>query len=201
MVGAFLAILALAPCAFALTFSGGDSFISYFVVSGSPDVARPGDTAQIRVTGKLVLPGQPDILHIAIYADTTSGIGSVVTEGDLMLPGDATEASSQYSVALPLNVINNTYLYLKASDGTRSYSKIPVTLIQNPTYSELLGTNKNLQAQVGNLTSQVETLKSDNSTLTVLLYVAVAVTVIFILTTFYIIVSVVRTKAKAPPAT
>ena len=191
VITAFIALLALSPSTQALGFNSSDKDVNYLIVKGSPDLAKPGDTISINVAGKLAAASNvSDIFHITLYVDTTSQPSKIITEGNLILPADATEGTVQFSVAIPSDTIDNTYLYMSLSDGWRTYSKISISLIQliqNPTYLELQKQNAELQKQNANL-------QSTNDTLSILFYIATFVAAIFIITTVYILFLTFRAK-------
>jgi len=135
---AFLALFTLAPSAQALKFNSSDFTLNYLIVTGTPDLAKPGDTISISVAGKLAMPTNvTEIFQITFYVDTVTQPAKTITNGNLVLPEDATEGTAHFSIAIPSDTLNNTYLYMTISDGSRTYSKISITLIQNPTYFEL----------------------------------------------------------------
>ena len=191
VITAFIALLALSPSTQALGFNSSDKDVNYLIVKGSPDLAKPGDTISINVAGKLAAASNvSDIFHITLYVDTTSQPSKIITEGNLILPADATEGTVQFSVAIPSDTIDNTYLYMSLSDGWRTYSKISISLIQliqSPTYLELQNQNAELQKQNANL-------QSTNDTLSILFYIATFVAAIFIITTVYILFLTFRAK-------
>jgi len=191
VITAFIALLALSPSTQALGFNSSDKDVNYLIVKGSPDLAKPGDTISINVAGKLAAASNvSDIFHITLYVDTTSQPSKIITEGNLILPADATEGTVQFSVAIPSDTIDNTYLYMSLSDGWRTYSKISIShiqLIQNPTYLELQNQNAELQKQNANLQSTTDTLS-------ILFYIATFVAAIFIITTVYILFLTFRAK-------
>jgi preprotein translocase subunit SecG len=193
---AFLTLILLAPSARALAFNATDASLSYIVVSGNPDVAKPGETVSVSVTGKLaIISNVSDTLHITIYVDSLTQPSQVISEGDLVLSADATERTAHISVAIPTDVINNTYLYMSLTDNSRTYSKISLSLIQNPTYFDL-------QVQNSNLQTRNNELESSSGTLNFLLYTAIFVAVIFIITTVYILSLTFRSKRnKKEPQT
>ena len=173
-VTAFLISLLSVPSTQALNFSSSDNSLNYLIVTGTPDLAKPGDTISVIITGKLaVASNASDTFQITFIVDTASQPAKTITNGNLVLPGDATEATSSFSIAIPTDTITNTYLYMTMRDDSRTYSKIPITLIQNPTYLELQTQNNDLQ--------------SSNNTLSILMYIAIFVAVIFIITTVYIL--------------
>jgi hypothetical protein len=170
----FIALLAAAPSAQALGFNSSDYSLSYLIVTGSPDVVKPGEAVSVNMMGKLaVASNASDIIHVRFFADTASKPSEVIMEGDLILPADATEGTRQFSVTIPSDVINNTWLYMSMSDDWRIFSKITISLVQNPTYFELKSQNSDLQ--------------SSNDTLSVLMYIAIFVAIVFIATTVYIL--------------
>ena len=173
-VTAFLILLVSVSPAEALNFSSSDNSLNYLIVTGTPDLAKPGDTIFITVKGKLAAASNiSDTFQITFYVDTSSQPAKIITNGNLALPGDATEATVSFSIAVPTDTIDNTYLYMTMSDYSRTYSKIPITLIQDPAYFELQTQNSDLQ--------------SSNNTLSILMYIAIFVAVIFIITTVYIL--------------
>jgi hypothetical protein len=196
---AVLALLVLAPTAQALSFNTSDSSLSYLIVSATPDVSKPGDSAlgtvSVTVTGKLSgASNQSDTFHIKLYVDTTSQPAKTVAEGDLVLPADATEGTAHFSVAIPSDAINNTYLHMDLIDSVKSYSKISLALIQNPTYSEIQSTIQTQRTNILDLQSNVQTLESNNNTTTLVMYIAIFVAVVFIVTTVYILSLTLRVK-------
>jgi hypothetical protein len=188
VVTAFWAFVASAPSAQALGFNASDSSLSYLVVSCSRDLAKQGETLSISVTGKLAaVSNVSDTFHITIYVDSSTQPSQAISEGDLVLSADATEGTAHFSVAVPSDAINNTYLYMSLTDNSRTYSKISLSLIQSPTYFDL-------QAQNSDLQTRNDELESSNSALNILLYIAIFVAVIFIITTVYILSLTFRSK-------
>jgi len=160
-----LASLVLAPSAKALSFNYSDSFLSYLTVSGSPDVTKPGSITTANVTGKLVAANQSAIFHITFYMDTVTQPSTVLVEADIALPINNGVGTVQYAVPIPLDALNNTYLYANISDNTRFFSKIPISLIQNPTYTELQSQASSLTAQLNSLQAQLSILQVNNADL------------------------------------
>jgi hypothetical protein len=192
LLTAFLVTLVLVPAAQALSSSFNDSAINYLVVSGTPDAVKPGGTVTVVVTAKLSdLYNESDVLHIKIFADTASESAKVLSQGDLVLPAgpNATAATATYSVSIPSDAITNTYLYATINDNLRMYSRISLSLIQPHTYSEL-------QSQINTLQSQNNDLRATNSTTNLLLYIALAVAALFIVTTVYILSLTLRGTKK-----
>jgi hypothetical protein len=187
-----LASLLFVPSTQALNSSYSDYTMSYLTVSSSADVVKPGNTLTVSIIAKLsdVINGS-DVLHIQIFADTVSKPSTILSESDLVLsPGpNATEKSAQYAVSVPSDIIPNTYIYATINDTTHVYSRIALSLVQPSTYSEL-------QAQIHQLQSQNEDLQSTNNTNILLLYIALAVAALFIVTTVYILSLTFRAKKK-----
>jgi hypothetical protein len=178
---AVLASAFLAPTAQALNFNASDNLINYLIVSASPDTTKPGATVVVNVSGKLGANSSGiDIFHIQLFVDTVAGPGKIVAEGNLVLPNDGNAGTATYSAVIPSDAIDNTYLYLNMNDGNRSYARVSLSLIQNPTYTEIQSEN--------------QSLKSNNDTLTILLYIAVFVTVVFAVATAYILALTFKSK-------
>ncbi len=183
----FIAFI-LVPTVQALSFNTSDLSLNYLVVTGTPDVVKPGASVVVTVSGKLSAnsSGQ-DVFHIKILVDTIGGPAKTVAQGDLILRADGTVGNYTASVAIPVDSINDTYLYMTMSDGLKSYSQISIALIQNPTYSEL-------ETQIQTLQSQNKDLQSESGTASILMYVSILVAVIFIITTAYILALTYRAK-------
>jgi hypothetical protein len=202
-VTAVIASTLLAPQAQALKFNFSDDSLSYLVVSGTPDTSKPGDTVSVSVSGKLAVETNESILaHVKFYVDAISEPKKLISEGGLLLPANTDEGAAQYSVAIPSNVINGTYLYMSITVGVKTFPIIYVSLVQNPAYSEL-------QSQLRTLQAQKSDLEASNSNLTAIVYIAVLVAVIFIATTAYILMLTFRVNknrkerasSQAPTAT
>ena len=174
LVQTVLALLILVPTTQALSFNTSDLSLNYLIVSGAPDIVTPGATVVVSVTGKLPENSSTqDIFRISLFVDTASEPGKVVGEGDLLLPNDGTPGNATFSVAIPANAIVDTYLYMSLNDNFRSYSKISISLIQSLSYPELK--------------LEVQKLQAENSTITILMYIAIFVAAVFIVSTVYII--------------
>ena len=188
---AILSTLVFTPSVQALSFNCSDNFVNYVTVSGSPDLAKPGDSITINVSGKLTLnaTSQADTFHVKFLVDTLTETQKPIAEGDLVLPADSSVGTSQYSIAIPADVINNTYLYMSMTDGVRIYAQVSITLIQNPTYPDL-------QSQVQSLYSINNNLKSSNNSLTIIVYIAALVAAIFAVTTVYILTLTFRANKR-----
>jgi hypothetical protein len=184
-VTAVVAALVLAPSVQALSFNCGDNFVNYVTVSGSLDLAKPGDTVIVNVSGKLAfnVTSQADTFNIKFFVDTLTEPQKTVTEGDLVLPADSSIGTAQYSIAIPTDVINNTYLYMSMNDGIRTYAQISITLIQNPTYPDLQFQVQNLQSTNNALQSINNNLRSSNNSLTTIVYIIAFIALIFVATT------------------
>ncbi len=188
-----LAVLFSAPSIFvpsarALSFNASDVSMNYLIVSGTPDVIEPGGAVSVNVTAKLSAnSSEQDVFRITLLVDTDAEMGKIVSQGDLILPSDGTPATARFSVAIPSDAINNTYLYLNMNDGSKSYSKISISLIQNPSYLAL-------QSKVQILQSQNSNLRQANNDLSIIMYAAIFVAIVFIVTTSYILVLTFRAK-------
>jgi hypothetical protein len=184
-VTAFVVAFVLAPSVQALSFNCGDNFVNYVTVSGSPNLAKPGDAVIVNVSGKLAfnVTSQADTFHVKFFVDTLTEPQKPVAEGDLVLPADSSIGTAQYSIAIPANVINNTYLYMSLNDGIRTYAQISVALIQNPTYPDLQSQVQNLQSTNNALQSINNNLQSSNNSLTTIVYLVALIAIIFVATT------------------
>jgi hypothetical protein len=174
-----------APSACALNSSFTDPGLGYLTVTTDLDVARLGDTVGINLSGKLISAStQQDTLTLSIYVATSSDAAQLITQGNLVLPADASQGTASFSVAVPQNAIVGTYIYLTILDATRRYTNVYLCQVQDPTYAELQ--------------AQVQSLQSDNN---LLLYIIVAVVVIFMvaLALIFRLVSKASNKAKAAP--
>ncbi len=188
--------LLLTPSAKALNSAFTDPGLGYLTVTASPDVAKPGDTVQIDLAGRLpVNTNQSVTLTISVHVATISDPAHLVTQGSLVLPADATESTAAFSVAVPTDAIVGGYVYLSVKDQTRMYSHIYVCQVQDPTYAELQSQIQSLQSQVESIQMQVQSLQADNNTL---LYIIAAIVVTFIiaLAIIFRIISKSTTKAE-----
>lgn len=176
-------LIAFAPSVQALGFNLSDYSLSYLIVTGSPDIVKPGDIVTITVRGMLAVESiTSESLNVKFFADTSSTPQEVIMEGTLVLPADATEEARQFSVTIPSTAIHNTWLTMSVGSDWSLYSKITVSQIQNPTYSELKTQNEELQ--------------SSNSTLNLLMYTAVFIAIVFIIATIYIMFLTLRANKK-----
>jgi predicted nuclease with TOPRIM domain len=160
-----LTSIVFAPASKALNFNFKDNFLSSITVSGNPDVTKPGGIVTANVTGRLFLANQSAIFHIKFYLDTLTQSSLVIVEADLALPINNGVGTVQYAVPIPPEALNNTYLYASVYDDVRNFTKIPVSLIQNPTYSELQSQVSQLQTQVASLNAQLNNIQSNNTSL------------------------------------
>lgn len=223
LVFGVLGLLILIPNVKALSFTYNDDVWTYLIVSG-PDLTKAGNTESYTVSGKLSVSAS-GFVHIRFWLDTSSQLSKVVLEEDV-LPSGTRDAgytfTKTYQVFIPTDAINNKYIYAKMDTSTRHFSNFGISLVQDPTYSELQSqvtslqsqvnslqgqvsslqtNNTNLQTQVNNLNSQVSSLQSQvsdmnskNTFSTNLLYVATVLAVVFIATTIYLAVR--KPKAK-----
>ncbi len=194
LVAASLTMILFVPCAQALNQSFSDGILNFVIISGTPDVVKPGETVAVSISAKLVdSVNESDVLHVRLFVDTNSEPSKLVTQGDLVLPAgpNASTANGTYSVSIPADAISNTYLYATLSDNSHVYTKISIALIQTHTNSEL-------QSQVNSLQSQNDSLQATNNTTTLLLYIALAVAALFIVTTVYILSLTMRGKKNRP---
>ncbi len=177
-------LLLLSPSAQALNSTFIDPGLGYLTVTASVDFAKPGDTIQIDLSGKLLASAnQSDTLTVSVYVATTSNPAQLITQGSLILPADATQGTAAFSVAVPEGAIVGGYVYLTVSDQTRTYTHVYLCQIQDPTYAELHSQVQSLQSEVQSLQSQVKSLQTDNN---VLIYITAAVVVIFVVALVFI---------------
>ena len=174
----------------ALNFNFSGDSLSYLVISCGPDVVKPGGTINVTVSAKLAVEtNQSETAHITIYVSTVSEPEKVITQGDLTLPADASANTAQYTNAIPGDAVNNTYVQMKITHGTKTFSGIALSLVQNPTYFELRDQAQNLQAQNKNLMSTTDTMSQ-------FAYIATFVAIVFIAATAYIIALTLRAGKK-----
>ncbi|MCW4009688.1 MAG: hypothetical protein NWF05_03590 [Candidatus Bathyarchaeota archaeon] len=190
LITAILASSVLAPTAQALTFEFTGNNLSYLKVSCSPDNVKPGGTINVTVTAKLLfVTNESNIAHIKIYTDTTAEPRKTITEGDMVIPMDATVGTAQYSVSIPTNAINNTYIQMRIDYDGETFSGINLALIQNPTYNDLMAIALILQSQNNKLTE-------NNNTINLFAYVATFIAIVFIASTAYIIAITLKANKK-----
>jgi septal ring factor EnvC (AmiA/AmiB activator) len=147
----------------AVSFNYADGFLDYFKVAATPDIAKPGDIVTVNITSRIAISTQSTIFHIKIYIDTTTQTPAIQAEADLGLPINSVSNTYLTQIIIPTGARNNTYLYLNATDGVRTFSKIPLALIQNPPYATLEINLSTLQSQIANLTTQLNTIQTANS--------------------------------------
>ncbi|PVX25108.1 MAG: hypothetical protein CW716_08675, partial [Candidatus Bathyarchaeum sp.] len=164
-VTALIVVSAILPTANAFTFEYKDNYLGLLRVSANPDTAKPGSIITANITGSLINPNQSAIFQVRFYLDTTSQSGLLVGQSDLSLPTGSAANSLIDQVVIPSEALNNTYVYASISDGNRVFSKIPVALIQNPTYSDLQEEIDTLKLQIDSLTAQLEGLQGDTGDL------------------------------------
>jgi predicted nuclease with TOPRIM domain len=153
-----LSPLALGPSTNAISFNYSDNFLSVLSVSSSADLAKPLDTILVNVTGRLAVTGQSVIFHVTYTVDTTSQPGRILNAQDLFLSSSTVSNSALAQLIVPLDALNNAHIYASIGNGTIVFSKIPITLVQNPSYSDL-------QAQVNSLSATINSLQSNNGAL------------------------------------
>jgi hypothetical protein len=185
IITVILTVSVLASSAQALDFEFNGDNLNYLMVSCNPDIVKPGPggTVDVSVTAKLaVATNQTEVMHITIYVDTASETRKTITEGDIILPENMDPAKAQYTVIVPSDAINNTYVQIRINYASRIYSGISLALIQNPTYNEL--------------TTQIQNLESTNNTISLFAYIATFVAIIFIAATAYIVALTLKASKK-----
>ena len=168
-----LVSIVLAPSAKALTLSYNDSVWSSLSVTG-PDVTRPGNSEIYTVSGRLSL-NMTGSVHVTLWLNSTSQVQKTLLN-TIVLPSGTYQAGNNfvqsYQVIIPSDAANNKYLYANLDAGASHFTSIILTLVQNPTYSELqtqvvqLQTNvTNLGSQVNNLQTQLDAAKANSTSL------------------------------------
>lgn len=167
-----VALIVLAPSTKAFNYSYTDNFLTYFGVSSSPDIVSPGGTVSANITGLLRDSSQSVVFHITYYVDTSSQTYKLVNAQDLYLSGNSIPNIAYTQITVPLDALSNTFVYAVISNGTITFSKVPIALVLNPTYSALQTQNLQLQAnltslgaQVSSLQNQLETAKANSTNL------------------------------------
>lgn len=161
-----LASLVLVPTTKAIGITYNDSYFNYLSVSSNEDVTKPGNFTTVTITGKLLV-NQSAVFEVRFYVDTTAQQATTIGSTYLVLPVNYGVGTVIYPILIPTGALNNTYVYATISNGTTIFSKIPVTLVQNPTYSELQVQLSQLQSSVSSLNAQVSSLQNQISTLQV----------------------------------
>jgi FtsZ-binding cell division protein ZapB len=166
LVFGVLGLLILIPNVKALSFTYNDDVWTYLTVSG-PDLTKAGNTESYTVSGKLSVTASGSV-HIRFWLDTSSQLSKIVLEEDVLPSGTYGAGytfTKTYQVFIPADAINNKYIYAKMDTSTRHFSNFGISLVQNPTYSELQSQVASLQSQVSNLQSQVTSLQGQIDTL------------------------------------
>lgn len=151
--------LSLAPNAKALSFTYDDPSIN-LTVSG-PDLAKPGNTESFTVSGSFTVGTIYDFVNITLWLETSSQPSKVILEKVALPPGAYNEGytfTKTFQVFIPNDAINDRYVYANMTTNIRQFSKIVISLVQNPTYTEL-------QSQATSLQSQVNSLQADKNEL------------------------------------
>jgi len=151
--------LSLAQNAKALSFTYSDPSIN-LTVSG-PDLAKPGNTESYTVSGSFTAGTLYDFVNITLWLETSSQPSKVILEEVALQPGSYNLGytfTKTFQVFIPNDAVNDRYVYSNLTTSIRQFSKISVSLVQNPTYTEL-------QSQVTSLQSQVNSLQADKNEL------------------------------------
>ena len=159
-----LASLLLAPSTNALGLNYSDNFFNYLSVTSSADVTKPGNFTTVTISGKLLV-SQSAIFEVRFYVDTTAQLSALIGSTYLVLPVNYGVGTVIYPILIPLGALNNTYVYASISNGTTVFSRVPITLVQNPTYSELQLQVSQLQSNVSSLTAQLNSLQNQLNTI------------------------------------
>jgi predicted nuclease with TOPRIM domain len=142
-------------------FSYQDSLLSYLSVTSSQDTAKPSSVISATVMGMLastVPNGESIVFHIAFSVDTFSQAPKTLTEQDLVINSKTTFRSSVAQIVIPSDALNGAYIYASITNGTITFSKIPIAVVQSPLYSEL-------QTQVNSLNTSLISQQYNNTVL------------------------------------
>lgn len=151
--------LSLAPMAKGLVFTYSDNVIN-LTVSG-PDLAKPGTNETFTVSGKFAVVAN-DFVYIVLWLNTSSQPFKVILEEYALPPRtyNATDTFSKtYQVLIPNDAINNRCIYANVTTSIRHFS-FDISLVQNPTYTELQSQVTALQSQLSSLQAQNDDLQS-----------------------------------------
>jgi predicted nuclease with TOPRIM domain len=159
LVLSFLASSMLVPDTKALAFNYSDStFFNNLSTTSSPDVVKPEGVVTVNITGKLAV-NQSLIFSVSFYVATASQPSSLIGSTNMVL-NSAVATVTNYPIIVPSNALNNAYVYATISNGTTTFSKILISLVQNPTYSELQALYNQLQTNMTNLKAEVTILQT-----------------------------------------
>jgi len=226
LIVGILSMASLTPNAKAHSVTYNDDVWTYLIVSG-PDLTKPGDTESYTVSGRLSVTAYGSV-HIKFWLDTSSEPNKVILEEDALSYGTYSAGytfTKTYQVFIPADAINNKYIYAKLDTTSRHFSNFGISLIQNPTYTELQSQVTLLQSQVNslqsektslqsqvdslqsqvndlqtnktNLQSQVDSLQSESSTTRNLVLLFGVLTAVFIVTTIYFAIRKPKVKPEA----
>jgi uncharacterized protein YlxW (UPF0749 family) len=124
----------------ALNFSYQDNVLGFISIASTQDAVKPGSLLTTTITGMLPYTapaGHVIVFHIAFSVDTASQQSKVLVEQDMVLDNKYTVKSLIAQLMIPSDALNGAYIYATVTNGTITFSKVPIALIQNPLYSEL----------------------------------------------------------------
>ena len=161
-----LASLMLAPSAKAMNITYSNTFFTYLTITG-PDQTRPGNTETYTISGSLG-SNMSGSVRLRLWLYTNTQTLRILIDTDVLATGNYLAGSffiKSYPIIIPSDADNNKYVYAQIDAGTSRLTNLTVTLVQNPTYSELQTQVSQLQTQVNNLTTQLSTLQNQLNTL------------------------------------
>ncbi len=160
----FLIFSAVLPMLFsssaaALSFSYQDNVLGNFSITSNQNATKPNGV--VTVTVLCMLPSSasaPIVLHIIFQVDTAAQSAKVLNEQDMIVDSKTTFKSSITQIVVPSDAVNGAYVYATVTNGTITFSKIAVTLVQAPSYAEL-------QTQVNLLNASLISQQANNTAL------------------------------------
>jgi len=132
-----------------------------------PSLTKPGNTETYTVSGTLwgvgyaKDPKTTTKVHIKFWVVTYSQAYKVLLEEDALPYGTYPAGhnfTKTYQISIPTDAVNNGIVWAKLDTSTTNFSDFCVSLIQDPTYSELESQIKNLQYQLENIRTAVTSL-------------------------------------------
>jgi len=170
------ASLILAPAAKALSFNYSDNLLGYFSVTCSSDIAQPESVITANITGRLssTTAASQVVFHITYTVDTTSQLSKILNEQDMVIDSKTILKNSLSQIVIPSNAVNNAYVFAAVTNNSIVFAKIPIALVQNPTYLVLQSQVSNLNSSLINLLSNYTSLLSSYSNIQSLLAVVLA---------------------------
>ncbi len=161
---AVLVSLILVSSVKALTLNFSDSTWANLTATG-PSLTKAGNTEIYTITGRLSA-NTSGAVHIRLWLMNASQVYKVILDDDALEAGNYLAGSSfakSYNVIIPADADNNKYIYATVDAGTRHLTNFTLTLVQNPTYTDLQIQLSQSQAQAANLTSQLNNMQNSSS--------------------------------------